>query len=69
MYPSIKRCIQIHGGSLKSGHPWIISDMQTVDGVDFVRIHKLDNGLHRFVTGDYRGSLRDSPFLDDLKIL
>jgi hypothetical protein len=69
MYPSIKRCIQIYGGSLKPCYPWIISDIQTVDGVDFVRIQKTDNGLHRFVTGGHKqnGGLKDTPFLDDLK--
>jgi hypothetical protein len=67
MHPSIKRCIQIGGGSLKPSCPWIINDIQTVDGVDFVRIHKGDSGFHRFVNGGYKGSLSDTPFLDDLK--
>ena len=67
MQPIIKRCIQIHGGKLKSSVPWTVNDIHTVDGVDFVHLSKKDNGLNRFVTGKQGGALRDSNFLDILK--
>jgi hypothetical protein len=67
MQPTIKRCIQIHGGALKPNVPWTLGDTETVDGMDFVHIRKSDNGFNRFVTGKKCGALRDAPFLDILK--
>ena len=66
---SIEMRVCVTGGALGS-IPWILSEIETVDGVQYVRLSKLETGFSRFVFGGYRqrdNSLTDSGWLDILR--
>lgn len=59
------------GGALGSV-PWIVPEIELVDGIEYVKLTKLDTGFERFVLGGYRqgqNSMKDVTWLDTLRVL
>lgn len=63
----ISRCLSVDGGA--SQQPWVIADVETVDGTEFVQLSVGDSGFNRFVTGTSKGLHRKSGFLSKLREL
>ncbi len=63
---SIQRCVSISWG--KSQKPWVLRDLECIDGVEFVVLSKRDYGFVRFVTSD-GGDATQMRFLDRLREL
>ncbi len=61
----IQRSVSIKFGDSK---PWVINDIEAIDGIDFVELNKRDHGLARFVTSGGVGSGK-MQFLDELRQL
>ena len=64
---AIKRCILISGGSCKL-QPWCLTSVETVQGCEFVRLSKSDNGFARFVAGSGKG-IRHMVYLSTIRQL
>ena len=59
----------VSGGALGS-IPWVISEMENANGVQYVKLSKVDTGFERFVYGGYRqkeNSLKDAGWLEQLR--
>ncbi len=62
---AIQRSVSIKFSDSK---PWVINEIQTLDGIDFVELNKRDNGFARFVTSG-GGDITKMPFFDELRQL
>ena len=64
---TVARCLSIAGGA--SAHPWIVSDVEIIGGVEFIQLSVADSGFNRFVAGTTKGLHGKSGFLAKLREL
>ena len=62
----LTRCVMIRGGNL-GNRPWIVTNVQTIEGVEMICLNKMDAGFARFVSGHRRGELSRMTYLDTLR--
>ena len=67
---AVERQLLISGGRLGS-KPWVVKDVEKIEGSDYATIAPKDTGLRRFLLGQSKyvadRALKDIIFLDDLK--
>lgn len=66
MATKIGRAVAISGGACKS-QPWIVTDLQTIDGTEYIQLQMRDYGLVRFVFGE-RAATTKSEFLNQFRV-
>ena len=64
---SVGRCVAVSGGLCKQS-PWLIQNIEVVEGLEMVTLHKKDSGFCRFISGNTQG-IRNMAFLDELRKL
>ena len=62
---SIQRAFVVTGGGCKRDG-WVITDSELIEGVEFIKLNRLDSGFSRFVSGHAKG-MRDMKFLGQLR--
>ena len=67
---AVERQLLISGGRL-GAKPWVVKDVEKIEGNDYATIARKDTGLRRFLLGQSKyvadRALKDIIFLDDLK--
>ena len=58
----------VGGGGCNKSWPWVVQNLETANGIEFIQLSKRDTGFHRFVSGKVAGA-RDMDFLDHLRSL
>ena len=61
---SLSRCIQVQCPESKAA--WVITDTETISGVEFVTLNVGDSGFAKFIAGSQHG-IRNCQFLSDMK--
>ena len=62
---SIQRAFVVTGGGCKRDG-WVITDSELIEGIEFIKLNRLDTGFCRFVSGHAKG-MRDMDFLEKLR--
>ena len=62
---SIQRAFVVTGGGCKRDG-WVITDSELIEGIEFIKLNRLDSGFCRFVSGHPKG-MRDMDFLEKLR--
>ena len=62
---TIQRASVVNGGGCKR-NGWVITDSELIDGVDFIKLNRLDSGFCRFVSGQTKG-MPDMKFMEKLR--
>ena len=64
---TIERRVCVKGGGCSDRAPWIIQNIEEVNGCEFICLKYQDTGFCRFVSGQY--TIKDTSFLERLKML
>ena len=62
-------CVHVHEGEGNKTYPWALNKVDTVDGIEFIKLQKADRGFLRFLGSERYKSIENLIVLDQIRHL